>query len=291
MKTQSAAESLQERRRAVDRELERLLEGESRLFEALRYAVLSGGKRFRPLLLLAAGEAFGGSPESLIPYACALELIHDYSLVHDDLPCMDNDDVRRGRPSCHKAFGDGLALLAGDALLTMAFETLANASAEAVGPARKEYAVREIARAAGVRGMIGGQWLDIGRPAPEIDGSVYDELIAKKTGALILAAARAGAVLGSADARGLAAMERYGNGIGRAFQLRDDLLDSKDDGKNGGPVRPNAVAVFGLEGTKNRLFESVDRALQALREVSLHPDELRELAEGLLRFDKDGAHG
>ena len=126
-------ESLSEKRAAIDAELERLLDGDSRLHEAMRYAVLSGGKRFRPLLLLSSGAAFGGAVPALLPFACAVELIHAYSLVHDDLPCMDNDDIRRGKPSCHKAFGEDLALLAGDALLTLAFEVLAEAPPGTVG--------------------------------------------------------------------------------------------------------------------------------------------------------------
>src|SRR4030042_3009679 len=178
MKDLRAADSLQQKKAAIERERERLLEEGpgSRLFEAMRYAVLSGGKRFRPLLLVVSGETFGGDSRVLLPYACAVELIHNYSLVHDDLPCMDDDDTRRGRPSCHKAFGEGQALLVGDGLLSLAFEVLAGAPADAVGSGRKERAVLEIVRAAGVRGMIEGQWLDIGFAGGATDKTSYDDI-------------------------------------------------------------------------------------------------------------------
>jgi len=187
MNIPNAAASLAGKKAAIDRELERLLAGDNRLAEAMRYAVLSGGKRYRALLLLASGEGFGGARETLLPFACGIELIHNYSLVHDDLPCMDDDDVRRGRPSSHRKFGEGLALLAGDALQALAFEVMAGAPAGPAGFPRKERAIVAIGRAAGYRGMIGGQWLDISfSPETATEDSLY-ELFLKKTGALILA--------------------------------------------------------------------------------------------------------
>jgi len=293
MKDIRAADFLREMRAAVDRELERLLEGGlgSRLFEAMRYAVLPGGKRFRPLLLVASGEAFGGDGRALIPYACAVELIHNYSLVHDDLPCMDDDDMRRGRPSCHKAFGEGQALLVGDGLLSLAFEVLAGAPAGAVGSGRKERAVLEIVRAAGVRGMIEGQWLDIGYGGGAADKTSYDNLVSKKTGALILAAAKVGAVLGGADAAELPVMEEFGRNVGLAFQLKDDLLDSGKETESGeARTRPNFVALFGTEGAKERLGRAVGRAVAALDGASIRSEELRHLARGLLVLDEGGGH-
>ena len=278
-------------RRAIDLELARLLEGDSRLFEALRYAVLSGGKRFRPLLLLSSGKAFGGSPAALLPYACALELIHSYSLVHDDLPCMDDDAMRRGRPSCHKAFGEGPALLVGDGLLTMAFEVMAATPSDAVGVSRKEAACREISRAAGVRGMIAGQWNDIDLPDSGIDAAAFLDLIGKKTGALILAAVRAGALLGGADAPGLEKMGVYGKNVGLAFQLRDDLLDSENKKESVDRSRPNAVFIFGEGETRNRIAGAVRDALSALDSASLPSPELRELAESLLHGERKERHG
>jgi geranylgeranyl diphosphate synthase, type II len=283
----NAVEALRIKKAAVDGELVRLLAGDSRLFEAMRYAVLSGGKRFRPLILLASGEAFGGDASSLLPFACAIELIHAYSLVHDDLPCMDNDDIRRGKPSCHKAFGVDLALLAGDGLLTMAFEVMAGAPAGPGGAVRKERALAEIGRAAGVHGMIGGQWLDVTWPGSIGSNGAeasLEELILLKTGALISAASKAGALLGGADAAGLLAIEAYGKNIGLAFQLRDDILDSDRKAEGPSGTRPNSVAVFGLEGTKTRLSLAAERAMAALDTMGGGSDELRELAGNLLRL-------
>ena len=281
MNPTSATASLLEMKAVVEAGLERLLEGESRLCETLRYAVLSGGKRFRPLLLLSAGEAFGGDRATLLPYACAVELIHSYSLVHDDLPCMDDDAVRRGKPSCHKAFGEARALLAGDGLLTRAFEVLAGAPAGAAGAGRKERAVQAIAEAAGVRGMIAGQWMDIEYDPGRADEASLLELMALKTGALILASARAGAIMGGAPESGMLAVERYGQGVGLAFQLRDDLLDAgkKAEGRSG--IRPNAVTLFGPEGTKARLRRAVGGALDALDTAGVRSADLRALASGL----------
>ena len=245
MNASNTAASLAGKKAAIDRELERLLEGENRLAEAMRYAVLSGGKRYRALLLLASGEGFGGARETLLPFACGIELIHNYSLVHDDLPCMDDDDFRRGRPSSHRKFGEGLALLAGDALQALAFEVMAGAPAGAAGSPRKERAIVAIGRAAGCRGMIEGQWLDISySPEAATEKSLY-ELFLKKTGALILASVLAGAELGERTLRGSRPGE-YGRGLGLAFQLRDDILDSSKETETVVPPHPNAVALFGV---------------------------------------------
>ncbi len=281
MDNSSATASLVEMKAEVEAGLARLLAGESRLYEALRYAVLSGGKRFRPLLLLAAGEAFGGDRRTLLPFAFAVELIHSYSLVHDDLPCMDDDALRRGKPSCHKAFGESGALLAGDGLLTLAFEALADAGAGAAGAGRKDRAVRAIAEGAGVRGMIAGQWLDVGYDPEMADAEALLELLSLKTGALILASVRAGAIMGGAPDAVLPEIDRYGRGVGLAFQLRDDLLDAgkKAEGKAG--TRPNAVALFGPEGTRARLRRAVGDALDALSAAGVRSIELRALASGL----------
>lgn len=267
---------LEEARKAVDEELERLLAGDgSGLFDAMRYAVLGGGKRFRPLLLLAAGGAFGTAREALLPYACAVEFIHNYSLVHDDLPSMDNDDFRRGKPSCHKAFGEGLAVLAGDGLLSLAFEVIAGAPAPHGNGERKEQAFREIAAAAGVRGMIKGQWMDISLSRQEADGDVYTDLINRKTGALIAASVKAGVLLAGAPPRGLEAAGAYGESVGLAFQLRDDLADS---GTTGSPSGLDAVTIFGRDGARARLDECLKRALAALARGNVDSAELRGLA-------------
>jgi geranylgeranyl pyrophosphate synthase len=270
---------LDEKRTAVEAGLERLLPADgSRLAEAMRYAALGGGKRFRPLLLVASGEAFGASAGTLMPYACAVELIHNYSLVHDDLPAMDNDDVRRGKPSCHKAFGEGLALLAGDGLLTLAFEAIASAPAPSGDPGRKDAAFREIAAAAGVGGMIKGQWLDISLSAKDADETSFLELIGKKTGALIRASVTAGALLAGAPQRGLEAAGEYGAAVGLAFQLRDDLADA---GKTGSPSGVDAVALFGRDGARARLEACLARAADALVGGGIDSAELRLLAAEL----------
>jgi geranylgeranyl pyrophosphate synthase len=275
-------DKLGEMRREIDAELGRVLAADgSRLFEAMRYAVLDGGKRFRPLLLLAAGEAFGAPRDSLLPYACAVELIHSYSLVHDDLPAMDNDDFRRGKPSCHKAFGEGLALLAGDGLLSLAFEVLTVAPHPQGHAERKEAALREIVAAAGVRGMIKGQWLDISLARKELDGSAFLGMIGKKTGTLIRASVKSGAILAGAPETGLEAVEEYGTALGLAFQLRDDLADA---GRSASAPRPDAVAVFGLAGARARLEACVAGALGALDRGRVVSSELRRLA-GILSLE------
>src|SRR5512136_2209756 len=181
-----APERLKGKKAAVEAELGRLLAGDgSGLYEVMRYAVLGGGKRFRPLLLLATGEAFGSSRDALLPYACAVELIHSYSLIHDDLPSMDNDDIRRGKPSCHKVFGEGAAILAGDGLLSLAFEVLSRAPLVPGQAERKDLAFQEIAAAAGVEGMVKGQWMDVRSAPTPPDEATFLDIIRRKTGALI----------------------------------------------------------------------------------------------------------
>jgi len=279
--TMDIRDKLTAKRAAVDAELARILTGEpAGMYEVMRYAV-GGGKRFRPLLLLAVGEALGAQRSLILPYACAVELIHSYSLVHDDLPAMDNDDVRRGKPSCHKAFGEGRALLAGDGLLTLAFEVLSRTPFDPALCSRKERACREIASAAGAEGMIKGQWLDItlapGNPGEE----AFLDLIRRKTGALIRASAVAGAVLAGAPEAALRAVDDFGESVGLAFQVRDDILDA---GPSPPPTEPNAVAVFGRDGARSRLDTAVDSALRALEALPVDTGELRYLA-GTLRLE------
>lgn len=285
MDSLNATASLAEMKADVEAGLERLLGGESRLYEALRYAVLAGGKRFRPLLLLSTGEAFGGDRTILLPYAYAVELIHCYSLVHDDLPCMDDDAVRRGKPSCHKAFGEAGALLAGDGLLTLAFEVLADAPAGAAGAGRKDRAVGAIAAAAGIGGMIAGQWKDIEFDPDRADEASFFNLIALKTGALILASVSAGAIMGGASDSRLPELERFSRAVGLAFQLRDDLLDAGKKLEEKERKRPNAAALFGPEGTKARLRRAVGGALEALDASGVRSAGLRALASGLGEID------
>ena len=279
-------EKLRKKKEAVERELERILSQEdSLLFRAMRHTVFSGGKRYRPLLALSSGECFGASQEMVLPFACALELIHNYSLVHDDLPSMDNDDFRRGQPSCHKAFGEDIALLTGDSLLTLAFEVMSQASLDGGLLERKGWAIKEISHFAGFKGMIGGQLLDVTLSPEVLTEEIFHDLILKKTGALITASVKTGAILGGAGNSELEAIVQYGHNIGLAFQIRDDILDSADEAEKGDMSRPNYVTLFGLETAKDRLNNFIDTARSALDEASLESEELHYLASILLNLE------
>lgn len=277
--------SLAQKKEAIERALERTLSpGESLLHQAMRYSVLGGGKRFRPLLLLSSAEEFGVRLENALPYACAVELIHNYSLVHDDLPSMDDDDVRRGKPSCHKTFGEDIALLAGDALLTLAFEVASSSPLEEnpVAVRNKELVIRELGRYAGTEGMIGGQLLDITLTSDSISQELFHELVQKKTGALITASVRIGAILGNANVSQMEAITRYGESIGLAFQTKDDMQDAGEDAKRKDVFRPNSVSLFGLDQARKRLETFVSEGLQALERGRIFSPELRFLAKKIL---------
>jgi geranylgeranyl diphosphate synthase type II len=281
-------DDLKRQKEAVDRELTRILApGQTHLAQVMRYAVLSGGKRYRPLLALSSGLSFGAGEDTVLPFACALEFIHNYSLVHDDLPCMDDDDTRRGQPTCHKAFGEDLALLAGDALLTLAFDVLARTPLAEGLESKRELVIKEVSLRAGIDGMIGGQLLDITLSPEEMTAELLEELIQKKTGALILAAVRTGALLGDATDGQLKAVTEYGRNIGLAFQTRDDILDAVEDADPGRQARPNSVSVFGLEEAQARLDRFVRTAVQILEESGIDSPALTYLASRLLET-KDG---
>jgi len=280
-------ESIRQKKKAVERELESILSQEnSLLFQAMRHAVFSGGKRFRPILALSSGECFGASPDLVLPFACALELIHNYSLVHDDLPSMDNDDFRRGKPSCHKAYGEDIAILAGDSLLTMAFEILARAPLRKNLQIKREQIIMEISQSAGVKGMVGGQLMDITLSQDSLTEETLHELILKKTGSLIIASVKTGAILGEAGASELEAAVKYGRNVGLAFQIRDDILDSGQDAQKGNHPRANYVSLFGLKDSERRLKDFVEAARNALDEASLESEELHYLAAKLLELEK-----
>jgi geranylgeranyl diphosphate synthase type II len=281
-----------QKKKAVERELKRLLYREnSVLFQAMRHAVFSGGKRFRPLLALASGECFGLSERLMLPFACALELIHNYSLIHDDLPAMDDDDFRRGKPSCHKAYGEDIALLAGDSLLTMAFEVMSRASLEEKFLPRKEKVINEISQMAGSEGMIGGQFMDITASPDKMTEEEYYDLALKKTGSLIIASLKSGALLGNASSSQVKSLEEYGGAVGLAFQIRDDIMDSAEREKEKSFTCPNAVALFGLKEAKEKLRTLVDKALQSLEEARLDSEELRFLALKLLEYKSGDENG
>ncbi len=281
-----------QKKKAVEEELERLLSGsDSLLYQAMRHAVFSGGKRYRPLLALASGECFGVSGSVMLPFACALELIHNYSLIHDDLPSMDDDDFRRGKPSCHKVFGEDIALLAGDSLLTMAFEVISGVPLEETFLLKKERVIGEISQLAGIGGMIGGQVMDMTLSPDKITEEEYYDLISKKTGSLIIAALKTGAILGDATPSQIKAIEDFGRAVGLAFQIRDDIIDSAEEGRQKGSPSPNAVSLFGLKKAKEKLKTFVDKALQLLEEASLDSEELRFLTLKLLEYRSGDENG
>jgi geranylgeranyl diphosphate synthase type II len=240
-----------------------------KLFEAMRYGVFPGGKRLRPVLLMMVAEALGSKPEVILPAACAVELIHCFSLLHDDLPCMDNDDFRRGLPSAHRKFGEAMALLAGDGLLAMAFEA-------ASGCADREI-LSELAEAAGGRGMTGGQALEVEWEGRQAGGEVLMEIHRRKTGALIRAAVRCGAILAGADRRALSALTAYAEELGLAFQIVDDILDFGQDGKSKGFVQ-----AYGMERSRGMAGEYTEKAVHSLSCFGREADMLRSFAFSML---------
>jgi geranylgeranyl pyrophosphate synthase len=257
------------------------------LVRAMRYAVLGGGKRLRPLLVYAAGGALGASPDMLDVPACAVELIHAYSLVHDDLPSMDDDDLRRGRPTCHIAFGEATAILAGDALQALAFEILASQTPRTIGAETRLEMLRILGAACGAQGMAGGQAIDLGAVGKNLDLPTLESMHAHKTGALIRASVRLGALsAGCADPEMLDALERYGHAVGLAFQVRDDILDvegetqalGKTAGKDAASAKPTFPSVIGMEASREHLRELVDEALTALQPLGARAAPLAELA-------------
>jgi geranylgeranyl diphosphate synthase type II len=282
---------LAERRQAVETALERWLPIQDvvppKIHEAMRYSVFAGGKRLRPVLALLACEAVGGKPEDALPVAAALEMIHTYSLIHDDLPAMDDDDYRRGRPTCHKVYGEAIAILAGDALLTQAFLVLADPAALAIPACRRLQIVAEIAEAAGSQGMVGGQAMDILAEGQAIAQATLLYLHTHKTGALIRASIRAGGLAGGATAGSLEALTCYGERVGLAFQIVDDILDiegsTAEMGKTAGSdVRRKKAtypAVVGLEVSRQEAARLLQEGKDALRPLGEQGRALAALAD------------
>ncbi|HJV65741.1 MAG TPA: farnesyl diphosphate synthase [Geomonas sp.] len=286
---------LKQRCQLVDQALEGFLpaatELPASLHASMRYSVFAGGKRVRPVLMLAACEAVGGALEKAIPAACAMEMIHTYSLIHDDLPAMDDDDFRRGNPTNHKVYGEATAILAGDALLTEAFILLSRE--EGGDAAAKLKVIQEIGTASGSRGMVGGQVVDMeseGKPE-QIDLATLSYIHTHKTGALIRASVRAGAILGGADESRLASLTRYAEAIGLAFQIADDILDvegtteelGKDAGSDQARGKATYPALVGLEASKARAQELVDIALDALAQFDERAEPLRAIASYIVK--------
>ncbi len=255
---------------------------------AMRYSLLSGGKRIRPILLLEFYSLFGGRAEGALNFAAAIEMIHTYSLIHDDLPCMDNDDMRRGRPSCHKAFGYDTALLAGDALLTHAFFAAANAVD--IPPERVSRAISVLAQKAGIYGMVGGQVMDLDFEKNGANGEELTAMYIKKTSCLLEAAAMCGAVLAGADEETVKKAEEYAENLGLAFQITDDILDCTADEKTlGKPIgsdkkngKTTFVTLLGLDGAKQKAALLTKKAEDILNGFSGDTSYLNELTEYLL---------
>lgn len=268
---------LEERRLLIDEALGRYLPEASdhpkEIHEAIRYSVFAGGKRLRPILVLAAAQITGGQIEQALPAAAAIELIHTYSLIHDDLPAMDDDDFRRGRPTCHKIYGEAMAILAGDALLTQAFILLSGEPrlVQVDGKARL-MVIHEIAQAAGSKGMVGGQVVDMLQEDREVDLPTLQYLHTHKTGALIRACLRVGGILASAGPEQMEALTRYGERIGLAFQIVDDILDLEGSlealGKRAGSDLRKKKATFpallGIEESRQRAHRLVEEAKESL---------------------------
>jgi geranylgeranyl diphosphate synthase type II len=288
---------LKEKCRVVDEALDKYLPTEdelpSALHKSMRYSVFAGGKRVRPILVIAACEAAGGNAEDALPAACAMEMIHTYSLIHDDLPAMDNDDFRRGKPTNHKVFGESVAILAGDALLTEAFILLGSPEFGAsLDPAKRLRVISEISRCSGSRGMIGGQVVDMeSEGKPSIDFTTVEYIHTHKTGALIKASVRSGALLGGADGEREDALVRYGEAIGLAFQIADDILDiegtteqiGKDAGSDLERGKATYPAVIGITESKRRADELVNIALDSLSVFDGKADPLREIAKYIVK--------
>src|SRR6478672_12276585 len=282
---------LEQKRVAVDRFLDEVAPSVGTppvtLHESMRYSLLAGGKRIRPILTIAAAEALGPPPPGLMAVACSLELIHTYSLIHDDLPAMDNDDFRRGKPTNHKVYGEALAILAGDALLTMAFDLISRPDLmKGCDPGRQVRILQELAFGSGNMGMVGGQVLDIQAEHKDIDLAALQTIHAHKTGMLIRAAVRMGAIASSADAEQLQHLTGFAEDIGLAFQIADDVLNvtgtreqlgknAMTDAQRGKKTYPT---FYGVDGARALADQCVQRAIGRLSSFGVKAEPLRELA-------------
>jgi geranylgeranyl diphosphate synthase, type II len=292
--TETITHYLARRAVEVNEWLDRLVPSETtppeQLHRAMRYSLLAGGKRLRPVLVLGAGEAFGADTDDLMPAACAIEMIHTYSLIHDDLPAMDNDDLRRGRPTCHKAFGEAVAILAGDALLTQAFRVLA-ADAPKRDAERQVRVIREVATAAGtVEALIGGQMADIESEGKKVDGSTLEYIHRSKTGAMIAASVVVGGTVAGANEAQIEKLRGYGQRIGLAFQIADDILDvtstseqlGKTPGKDQAANKATYPAIHGIAASQARARELVDEAVEIASGLGLKTQVLEEMARFII---------
>ena len=286
---------LQEQKALVDEALARYLPGEEHypptIFQAMRYSVFAGGKRVRPILAIAAAQALGGTAAEVLPCACALECIHTYSLIHDDLPALDNDDYRRGRLTSHKVFGEANAILAGDALLTFAFELMGDARHwKRFMPERVVQVMHEVAYAIGTFGMIGGQVVDLQMEGQDIDLPTLQYMHAHKTGALIRTSVRCGAILSGGSSAAVEALTDYGTHIGLAFQIMDDILDVRGDEQLMGKAlrkdderrKATYPRLVGLPESEVRAQAAVAAGIAALAPLGERGGVLRDLAQFII---------
>lgn len=292
-------EYLLEKRTIVDEALGQYLPemkgpGEE-LFRAMRYSLFAGGKRLRPVLCIAAAEAVGGSHKDVMPVACAFEMIHTYSLIHDDLPAMDDDELRRGKPTNHMVFGEAMAILAGDALLTEAFRIMAGPEMlKSAGPERFGRVMEMVAHASGAYGMVLGQALDIRAEGEKIDTTLMKIIHEHKTGALLKASVTTGAILGCGSETDIKLLEEYGKNIGLAFQISDDILDiegdSKEMGKQAGVDiergKNTYPSMYGMERSKTMLKEITDDAVDRLSAFKERAEPLRQIAVYIIERKK-----
>jgi len=289
---------LQEQREKVEKALALILpepEGPAAdVVKAMKYSLFAGGKRLRPILCIAGAEALGEDGSHVMPVACALEMIHTYSLIHDDLPAMDNDDMRRGKPTNHKVFGEAKAILAGDGLLTEAFRVMAQIPLGKIRPEALLRVICLVAQASGYQGMVGGQVTDIQSERKTVEPATVEFIHSHKTGALIAASVTSGAILGAASETQVDAINAYGRGIGLAFQISDDILDVEGDSEKmgkgvGGDARKKKVtypSVHGL-GTSKRIQEqTIDQAIHSLEAFDSKADPLRAIATYIIERKK-----
>lgn len=289
-------QELKDRVKIVDEYMETFLPKEDEypgiIYKAMRYSVFAGGKRLRPIMVMESCKAFGGDWEKTMPFACALEMIHTYSLIHDDLPALDNDDYRRGRLTSHKVFGESMAILAGDALLHHAFETMAKACVE-MNDVRYTKAMLAIAEGAGVHGMVAGQVVDVISEGKKIDKDTLNYIHKNKTAAMLIGALKSGAEMGGASEDEIKKIERVGELVGVAFQIQDDILDvTSTFEKLGKPINSDEknhkvtyATMFGIEQASEIVEEMSDEAIDILKSMGAKTDFLVRLTEYLIKRD------
>jgi geranylgeranyl diphosphate synthase type II len=294
-KSMQLTDYLNQRQALINQYLARCIPPEDQypqtIHKAMRYSLFAGGKRLRPILAMAAAEAVGSRAENVLPVAGAVELVHTYSMIHDDLPAMDNDDLRRGQPTSHKVFGEAIAILAGDALLTMAFELLTDPSfTSAISYGQYLEIIGELALAAGSRGLIGGQVADIESEGKQVDFPLLEYIHTHKTGSLILASVKMGGLAANCSSSHLGALSAYGERVGLAYQIIDDILDvegkSTELGKNtGGDVslgKATYPALWGMKQAKEQAQNLITSAQQELSPLGESANRLREIAQFII---------